>query len=125
MNPTKPGKTCKAFNDGPDVYLTEEDRVIPDAMIICNKDIIKPNGIHGTPDLIAEVLSPSTAKKDRGYKKDLYERSGVKEYWIVAPTMRSIEAYLLTDGPFAIHSLLFAVVLTAIYYSITKAASNS
>ncbi|MDE6887357.1 MAG: Uma2 family endonuclease [Eubacterium sp.] len=91
------GKTCKAFTDGVDVFLTDKDNVIPDAMIVCNKDIIKPDGIHGAPDLVVEVLSPSTAKNDRGYKKDLYEAAGVKEYWIVDPTMRSIEAYLLSD----------------------------
>ena len=90
------GKTCEAFSDGVDVFITEENNVIPDAMIICNKDIIKPDGIHGAPDLIVEVLSPSTAKNDRGYKKELYERSGVKEYWIVDPTVRTIEAYLLS-----------------------------
>ena len=76
------GKTCRAFNDGVDVYLTEDDRVIPDVMIVCNKNMIALDGIHGAPDLIVEVLSPSTAKNDRGYKKDLYEQSGVKEYWI-------------------------------------------
>ena len=91
------GKACKAFTDGVDVFLTDKDNVIPDAMIVCNKDIIKPDGIHGAPDLVVEVLSPSTAKNDRGYKKDLYEAAGVKEYWIVDPTMRSIEAYLLSD----------------------------
>lgn len=90
------GKTCEAFGDGVDVFITEEDNVIPDAMIICNNDIIKPDGIHGAPDLIVEVLSPSTAKNDRGYKKDLYERAGVKEYWIVDPAVRTIEAYLLS-----------------------------
>lgn len=92
------GKKCEAFSDGVDVYLTDADRVIPDAMIICNKNIIKADGIHGAPDLIVEVLSPSTAKNDKGYKKDLYEQSGVKEYWIVDPAMRSIEAYLLENG---------------------------
>ncbi len=94
------GKKCEAFSDGVDVYLTEKDRVIPDGMIVCNKDIIKPDGIHGAPDLVVEVLSPSTAKNDKGYKKDLYEKSGVKEYWIVEPNMRSIEAYLLSDGKY-------------------------
>ncbi len=91
-------KNCEAFSDGVDVYLTEKDRVIPDVMIVCDKDIIRPDGIHGAPDLVVEVLSPSTAKNDKGYKKDLYERSGVKEYWIVEPSLRSIEAYLLSDG---------------------------
>ena len=94
------GKTCEAFTDGTDVYLTDDDRVIPDAMIICNKDIIRNDGIHGAPDLVVEVLSPSTAKNDKGYKKDLYEKSGVKEYWIVDTKLCSIEAYLLTDGKY-------------------------
>lgn len=94
------GKRCIPFGDGTDVYLTENDHVIPDVMIICNKNIIKPDGIHGAPDLVVEVLSPGTVKNDRGYKKDLYERTGVREYWIVDPTLRSIEAYLLLDGKY-------------------------
>lgn len=64
--------------------------------------MIALDGIHGAPDLIVEVLLPSTAKNDRGYKKDLYEQSGVKEYWIVDPAMRSIEAYLLEDGKYSL-----------------------
>lgn len=96
------GKVCRAFSDGVDVYLTEADRVIPDTMIVCRKDIIRPDGIHGAPDLVVEVLSPSTAKNDKGYKKDLYERSGVLEYWIVDPSLRSIEAYLLSDGKYVL-----------------------
>lgn len=99
------GKTCRPFNDGVDVYLTENDRVIPDAMIVCDKNIIKLDGIHGTPDLIVEVLSPGTAKNDKGYKKNLYEKSGVKEYWIVDPVSRSIEAYLLADGGFVLDEI--------------------
>lgn len=94
------GKPCRAFNDGVDVYLTENDRVIPDAMIVCNRDAVKNNGIHGAPDLVVEVLSPSTTKNDRGYKKELYEKSGVKEYWIVSTEMRSIEAYRLSNGKY-------------------------
>ena len=90
------GKTCRPFNDGVDVYLTENDRVIPDAMIVCNKNIIRLDGIHGAPDLVVEVLSPGTAKNDRGYKKNLYETAGVKEYWIVDPISHSIEVYILS-----------------------------
>ncbi|GFI46362.1 hypothetical protein IMSAGC019_01676 [Lachnospiraceae bacterium] len=97
------GKTCRAFNDGVDVFLTENDRVIPDVMIVCRKDIIKPDGIYGAPELVVEVLSPSTAKNDKGYKKDLYEKAGVKEYWIVDPNMHSIEVYLLSGGRFRIN----------------------
>jgi len=90
------GRTCRVFGEV-DVFLTSKDNVIPDVIVVCNKDIIKYNGIHGTPDLIVEVLSPSTSARDRMYKKKLYERCGVKEYWIVSPPGLSIEVYLLKD----------------------------
>ena len=96
------GKTYRPFNDGVDDYLTENDRVIPDAMIVCNKNIIRLDGIHGAPDLVVEVLSPGTAKNDRGYKKNLYETAGVKEYWIVDPISHSIEVYILANGKFVL-----------------------
>ncbi len=48
------GKKCKVFADGVDVYLDEENNVIPDLMITCNRDIIKSNGVYGAPDLIVE-----------------------------------------------------------------------
>jgi len=99
------GKTCRAFGDNVDVYLTELDRVVPDAMIVCKKDIIKETGVHGSPDLIVEVLSPSTAKRDKGYKKDLYERCGVKEYWIVDINNKSIEIYLLLNGKYKLDNV--------------------
>ena len=94
------GKTCEPFADGTDVYLAEEDRVIPDVMIICKKEIIKRKGVFGVPDLIVEVLSPGTEKRDRGYKKDLYEKSGVREYWLVEPETQTVEVYLLKDKKF-------------------------
>lgn len=94
------GKTCEPFADGTDVYLTEKDRVIPDVMIICKKETIKRKGVFGVPDLIVEVLSPGTEKRDRGYKKDLYEKSGVREYWLVEPETQTVEVYLLKDKKF-------------------------
>lgn len=96
------GKPCETFSDGTDVYLTETDRVIPDVMIVCKRDIIGRDGIHGAPDLIVEVLSHGTEKKDRGYKKDLYERCGVREYWLVDPDRKTIEVYLLRDKKFVL-----------------------
>ena len=59
------GKPCETFVDGTDVYLGEKDRVIPDVMIICKKEIIREDGIHGAPSLIVEILSPSTRKRDK------------------------------------------------------------
>ncbi len=96
------GKKCLPFADGTDVYLTENDRVVPDVMIVCKKEIIKRNGVHGVPDLIVEVLSHGTEKKDRGYKKDLYEKCGVREYWLVDTENRTVEVYLLKNEKFVL-----------------------
>lgn len=94
------GKRCETFNDGVDVHLDDKNTLIPDAMIVCNKDIIKGDGIYGAPDLVVEVLSPSTATRDRKEKKLLYEKHGVKEYWLVDSTSKSVEVHLLQDGKF-------------------------
>lgn len=99
------GKRCEAFFDGVQVHLDEENTFVPDAMIVCNKDIIKHNGIYGAPDLIVEVLSPSTGKNDRGPKKDVYERYGVREYWIADPKSKSVEVYQLRDGRFVLDNV--------------------
>ncbi len=84
------GKKCTNLSDGVDVHLEEKNRVLPDSMIICNQDIIKRDGVYGAPDLVIEVLSPSTAHRDKGDKKALYEKHGVKEYWIISPDEKSI-----------------------------------
>ncbi len=94
------GKKCEAFPDGTELHLDEENVFVPDAMIVCNPDIVQKQGIFGIPDLVVEVLSPSTAKNDIGEKKEVYEKHGVKEYWIVSPIARSIEVYLLREGKF-------------------------
>jgi len=94
------GKKCKVYPDRVDVHLTKNDVVIPDISVVCDTGKIGENHILGAPDLIAEVLSPSTHQKDRGYKKGLYEKCGVKEYWIVDILSRSIEVYHLIDGKY-------------------------
>lgn len=99
------GKPCEIFVDGADVYLSEKDKVVPDLVIVCRPEILQDDGIHGAPDLIVEILSPSTAKRDKGYKKDLYEKSGVREYWIVDPLNKAIEVYLLKNGKFIFDNL--------------------
>lgn len=97
------GKECEPFGDGTAVYLGEEDFYIPDVMVVCDPAKIKPDGIHGAPDLVVEVLSPGTLRHDRGRKKNIYERYGVREYWIVSPAEKSVEQYLLEDGKFVLH----------------------
>ena len=94
------GKHCTPFADGTDLYLTDEDRFVPDGMIVCDPDKIKPNGVYGAPDLVIEVLSHGTARNDRGHKMQVYEKCGVREYWIVSPGDRTVEQYILQDGKF-------------------------
>ena len=72
-------------------------------MIVCDPDKIKSDGVHGAPDLVVEVLSPSTVKNDRAHKKDVYERCGVREYWIVNPADKTVEQYFLQNGKFSLY----------------------
>ena len=91
-------KKCEPFGDGEAVFLTKEDHFIPDFMVVCDPDKVKDDGIHGAPDLVVEVLSPSTAKNDRGHKMDVYAQCGVREYWIVSPGDKSVEQYVQKEG---------------------------
>ena len=94
------GKPCKVYMAPLDIYLqnktAEEEQTVvqPDVLAVCDLSIIKDDGIHGAPDFIAEVLSDSTANKDFSVKKDLYERSGVKEYWLIQPDNCTVFQYL-------------------------------
>ena len=93
------GKRCEAFFE-PNVRLSEEDQFIPDVAIVCNPEILNDPWIDGVPDLVVEILSPSTARNDKFRKKAAYEKYGVKEYWIVDPLNRTVEIYHLIDGKF-------------------------
>ncbi len=71
----------------------------------CERDeIIGETGIEGAPDLVVEVLSPATAYYDLRTKFRAYEKSGVKEYWIVDPERKSVEVYTVTNGKFSLSS---------------------
>lgn len=82
-----------------DVYLDEQSNAVqPDIVVVLreNQNIIEPNGhIHGVPDLLVEILSPGNKEYDLIKKKDLYERFGVKEYWIVDPDTKLALCYEL------------------------------
>ena len=99
------GKNCIPFSDGLLVHLTDENKFVPDMMVVCDRSKIKSDGVHGAPDLVVEVLSPSTAKDDRTRKKEVYEACGVPEYWLVGPTDKSIEVYLLESGKYILHDV--------------------
>ena len=75
-----------------------ETVVQPDIVVICDENKLDDAGCKGSPDIVIEILSLSTYKKDKFEKFYLYEKYGVKEYWIVYPGEKIVEIYKLTDG---------------------------
>jgi Uma2 family endonuclease len=100
-------KLGEAFYAPMDVYLDTFNFYQPDLLFIseANKGILTDEGIvEGVPDLVIEILSPSTGKNDRGKKMQAYEFHGVQEYWIVDLANRIIEVYVLENKRFILHS---------------------
>ena len=100
-------RKCKVFHAPFDVRLPKNgetanekiDTVVqPDICVICDQSKLDDAGCIGAPDLIVEVQSPSTARRDFREKFDLYEQSGVKEYWIVFPNDKGLTVYILQEN---------------------------
>lgn len=96
---------CQVFVAPFDVRLSEEDDydnpetvIQPDVSVVCQKERLDSKGLKGAPELVVEVLSPSTALKDRNEKRSLYQKFGVSEYWIVDPLYQTIERYVFHEG---------------------------
>lgn len=87
-----------------EIHFDDENILEPDVFWISSTNktcVLGDDGYwYGAPDLVVEVLSPSTARRDRQKKRDLYEKFGVREYWIVDPIHHTIEQLLLTDGKY-------------------------
>ena len=82
-----------------DILFSNHDVVQPDVIFVSNDrlDIITPDNIQGAPALAIEVLSPSTAHRDRTFKRALYARHGVREFWLVDTDTRTIEVLQLDE----------------------------
>lgn len=78
-----------------DVYLDEENVLQPDLLFVSKtrEKIIKKDGIHGAPDVVIEILSPHTAYYDNKKKRLLYEKYGVREYWLIDPEDKEVIGY--------------------------------
>ena len=90
----KKGK-CEIFAAGIDVRLDCDDKtmLVPDISVVCEKDKFTEQYLDGAPDLVVEVLSPSTRKKDMTLKLSKYAEVGVREYWIVDPKKEKVIVY--------------------------------
>ena len=99
-------KPCEVFSAPLDVRLPatdEEDEdsknvVQPDIVVICDSSKLDEKGCKGAPDLIIEIVSPSSASMDNIKKMELYEKNGVKEYWIVHPIYKIVTIYKITEN---------------------------
>ena len=90
------GKRCEVFFEA-EVEFDEDNKLILDVSIVCDSSKIGEENIKGAPDFVAEVLSPSTRKRDMTVKKLIYEKYGVKEYWIISPKDEAVEVYRLNE----------------------------
>jgi Uma2 family endonuclease len=94
----------EVFDAPVDVQLSDFDVLEPDLVVVLKeaRTIVTPTKIKGTPQLVVEILSPSTEERDRVVKKELYQRSGVAEYWIVDVEEHVVEQYVLEQGRYAL-----------------------
>jgi Uma2 family endonuclease len=85
-----------------DVILSQIDVVQPDLLVVLktNPAYANPKNVRGAPDLVVEIVSPSTASRDLELKKALYQARGVPEYWIVRPKERDVERFVLEAGAY-------------------------
>jgi len=107
---------CKVYSAPFDVRLPVKSKkhediitvVQPDICVVCDPEKLDDLGCVGAPDLIMEILSPSNNKKELQNKYEVYEESGVKEYWIIHPYEKTLLVYTLTDNKY-IPSKLFTL----------------
>ena len=95
-------RNCQTFVAPTDVKLDAKTVVQPDNLVVCRKEIITEHCIEGAPDLVVEILSPATELKDRNIKLNLYQKYGVREYWLVSPA-GYVDVYYLDDGQYNFH----------------------
>ena len=102
------GKKCRVFYAPFDVRLfpkcddSDDTIVQPDIVVVCDRSKLGRRGCVGAPDMVIEILSPSNARHDILLKFHLYQKAGVREYWIVDPEMKIVSAHILKDGEYVV-----------------------
>lgn len=100
MNAIELKRLGVVINAPVDVQLSDHDIVQPDLVFVSNdrRWIMTPTRIRGIPDMVAEILSPSNSKHDTELKRELYQRCGIPEYWILFPDDHQLLQLVLVDG---------------------------
>ena len=103
------GKTCEVYNAPFDVRLNAEsfdDTVVqPDILVVCDESKHDGKSVKGAPDMVIEILSPSTSRHDTVMKFKLYQSAGVREYWIIDPYIKSVQVYILKNERYGVGSV--------------------
>jgi len=103
------GKQCRVFAAPFDVCLNglgdEDDTVVqPDILVVCDTTKIERKYCNGAPDMVIEILSPSTSSRDIFTKLNKYQKAGVREYWVVDPDTMAVNVHILENDCYVIHS---------------------
>jgi len=102
-------KPCRVLHAPFDLILARKNKkaeeittvLQPDILVVCDEKKITQQGVFGAPDLVVEIISPSTASRDNILKRSVYEKAGVKEFWLIHPADRLVRIYRLgKDGLF-------------------------
>ncbi len=106
FNSVQPDNLATVFFAPTDIQLTEHDIVQPDICLILaeHEQMITPAKVKGSPDLIVEILSPGTRENDLILKKELYQKAGVTEYWIVDPDDQTVHQLVIKAGKYEVLS---------------------
>jgi Uma2 family endonuclease len=100
------GKPCRVFAAPLDVRLfPEEDNsddtvVQPDLLVVCDKTKLSKGSVDGPPDIVIEIVSPSTTKKELFLKFEAYLNAGVREYWVIEPEQKKTQVHIYENGHF-------------------------
>ena len=105
------GKTCQAYAAPFDVRLAADkadDIVVqPDLLVICDMEkLADGKSCIGAPDMVVEILSDSTKRKDRNIKHNVYRKAGVREFWVIEPEEKTVEVYLLLGDHYVSNSYI-------------------
>ena len=97
--------SCKVYPGSLALYLNQDSEtyLVPDLMVVCDRSKIENKGIINGPDVVMEIVSPSSRRRDYILKQNKYQRSGVREYWIIDPQQEIITVHRFETGMVEIH----------------------